>query len=67
MIRRVLYFKNSKPALIIAVKQIKTIDADEDHITALKAEAKAIKAELAALAAEAAKAFTARPSVYAFA
>lgn len=31
MIRREQFFENCKPALIIAVKQIKTIDADTMH------------------------------------
>jgi hypothetical protein len=60
LIRRVVFFKNCKPALTNAVKRVKTIDVDENRIAALKAEAKAIKAELEALAAEA---FGVRPQL----
>jgi hypothetical protein len=60
-------FDHSRPARDPAIGGDKTdqkIDVDENRITALKAEAKAIKAELAALAAEA---FGARPAYLALA
>lgn len=48
MIRREKFFKNCKPALITAVKKIKTINA-KPSIAALKAEKDRILAELDAL------------------